>query len=225
MTPEENADKPTPIKAEREVEVVIYAEITHPDGLSQASYIEEHEQLESRYDNGTSVRVRKVTPAGESASTYIYTTKVRIGDDPSIQTMEEFSVEVNEAFFEVFKISANRRILKTRYYFESKTISLKNGDGDAVLRIPDVGYEVDVFKTTGTPSTWAKIDIEIDAVEDYLNKTMPGEEYHLHVKVSHLPFKPANCIINGKGTDEQKGFISNLWETEFAEDLRNKGGG
>lgn len=196
----------------KETEVVVYSKIGEMEGLKLADDLEHHVQLETTFNNGTRCRVRKVTK--ESGSKFYFTYKVKLHEvNDAIGTVNEFTTEIDEAFFENFRNVAERELVKTRYIFNTTKVSLFTTDSKT-LEHPNVKYEVDVYsKEDGTICEWCKIDLEIDAILETLEEKHPGSEgVKFTVKVKHLPFKPYESILTLTATEEQKLKMEDIWK-------------
>lgn len=197
-----------------ETEVIVYAKISNFDGLQKASLIEVHEQMETSFKNGIRCRVRKVDDEG-----YTFTFKIPTSDEEGVEANEEVTTIIDKDFYEGFRGVAEHRLLKTRYEFSSDKIQLLYGEGDdrQVIEIPDIKYEVDVYTNTqGEVCEWCKIDIEVDAILDYLSQHHSDlEQIKLNIKLSHLPFEPIESILSTSMTDDQKAFVDSLWHDQF----------
>ena len=118
-----------------------------------------------------------------------------------------------------FRDVAEQGVLKTRYEFASDTITLTYVEADERhdIEVPDITYEVDVYvDQQGQVYEWCKIDIEVDAILDYLTQHHPElQNIKLNVKISHLPFEPSDAILTLSATDEQKAFVDSLWQDHY----------
>lgn len=196
----------------KETEVVVYSKIGEMEGLKLADGIEHHVQLETTFANGTRSRVRKVTK--EEGSKFYFTYKVKLHEvNDAVGTVNEFTVETDEAFFENFRNVAERELVKTRYIFNSSKVNLLTTESKTIEH-PNVKYEVDVYtKEDGSISEWCKIDLEIDTILQTLEENHPGSEgVKFTVKVKHLPFKPYESILTLTATDEQKLKMQDIWK-------------
>ena len=199
-----------------ETEIVIYSEIGEMSGLDLADSKEIHFQLESNFDNGNRCRVRKTIK--DSKVDYVLTIKV-LDKNSEISRCEELEKEVDEEFFKTFFKISDRIVQKYRYIF-NREIKI-NRDGKEII-IPNINYEVDVFFKKGygvescVISNWCKIDIEIDRINEYLEKSYPDlKDLKLTVSISDLPFKPKKSILSSNCTDIKKQKIKELWNNEF----------
>ena len=205
-----------------ETEIVIYCKIGNTEGLSKANKIEKHIQLDSSFikkessNKSSRCRVRQTTI--DNKDTYEFTFKVDTStseDISGIEANKEFTVEVDKDFFEGFKSVAASKVIKTRYIFNSDNIylTINEEDNKKVIEIPDIKYEVDIYTLEDqTICEWAKIDVEIDNIINYLNTHHPDiDNVKLNVRITHLPFDPTDPILCSEATLEQKEFIDELW--------------
>lgn len=203
-------------KENKESEVVIYAKIGSFQDLDKASKKIEQHQLESTFSNGQKCRVRMNKDDNES---YEFTYKLKLDTDADISINKEFTVQVDKDFFDNFKFVANKQVIKDRYIFNSENVELTYNEGDEkkVITIPNIIYEVDVYKKEdGSFSEWCKIDIEVDNILNFLDKEHPQlKDVNLNVKISHLPFRPENPIMSTTKDSQQKEFLGSLWDNEF----------
>lgn len=208
------------MNSENEIEATFYAKVTDFTGLSQADDFEEHVQVEARFMNGIRSRVREIIRSDDTKSKHVFTIKTNNNgqnkDSNGIMDSLEYSVMVSEEFFNIYSKFAERKMIKTRYYFKNKSISIKVDQTKDNIVLDNVGFEVDIFKTKGTPCQWAKIDIEIDPLLKELEEKYPEiESFNLKIKTIDLPFKPVNIIFVNTATNEQKEMIDRLWNTEY----------
>lgn len=213
-----------------ETEVVVYARIGNPDGLKQAVREEKHVQLEAEFTNGTRARVRKVE-SGQGVQ-YFFTFKLKDRKDQDEQVIEssvEHTTEVDEAFFLGFHKVAFREVKKTRYVFNSQSVTLtstKPGDENPTkISLPAVEFEVDLFDGQPTEGAisggeiWCKIDVEVDNILAYLKVNRPElTDVKLHLGISNLPFSPQNIIQATTENAQEREQIKELW-TFFAKSL------
>lgn len=203
-----------------EMEVVLYAKVGDFTGLAQASKIEEHEQLEARLlDGQNKIRVRKTTAHGTDTPVYEFTAKRKNPDNSdAMQDSMEYTSVVTEDFFKTFETAVmEQKLVKTRYYFPNNSITLTIGKTAQLLTIPNVGFEVDVFKPKGEPCEWVKIDVEVDPILAYLKEKFPEITggVKLVIKTPKLPFKPLDIIYKPTADEAQKAFIAELWQNQF----------
>lgn len=204
-----------------ETEAVIFAKVTNPEGLAEATHKEHHEQLEADLGTKGRCRVRKTTTDDD----VVYDFAMKIPKESvgaGVKTVEEVPVRVDENFFEAFRKVAKKMVRKTRYVFDG---NLRTGAGMGYSRtpgLPSVKYEVDIFETqNGEFGTWAKIDIELDTILKAMNEGSviqlngASKPVKLTFKVSHLPFKPVESFLAGNATPEQKTFLTELWDNHF----------
>lgn len=202
-----------------ETEIAIYCKINNFEGLKEAVSSEEQHQVEGTYHNGIRCRVRKTTKDGNSTNSYTF--KVPVKDNENyIAANNEYSVEVDDEFFEGFRANvAEKAVKKTRYIFESKqaTLSLLVKGEPNTVEIPKLIYEVDVYVDKDhNPIEWCKIDIEVDELTKHVFERFPGiKDINLKLKISHLPFQPSNPILTFDMTEADKQFINLLWESHY----------
>jgi len=210
-----------------ETEAIIYAIVSNPKGLAQANRVEEHIQLESKFDNGTRCRVRKTSIKDNIK--YHFTYKLNSQDEKTgLEINDEHTVEVDEDFFNGFKQISNRHIEKTRFIFSSSNVELKLKDDNGNIQnitIPNIEYEVDLFKLPDSDveySKWCKIDIEVDNIINFLSANHPElNEFNLFIKISHLPFEPTDSILQYMATDKEQKIIDDLWKEEFVKNINS----
>ena len=198
-----------------ETEAVIYAKINNFEGFKQADYKENQVQLETKFANGTNCRTRH--SSNEEKNEFKFTFKAKVNSDSGIQVCKEHNIPITEEFFDDFKNIVDRVFYKVRYSFNSKEVELtfENNGEKITATIPNIKYEVDVYlDKDNNPNQWCKIDIEVDSVIDFLDTNYPElDSIKLHIKVSHLPFEPSDCILMSIATDEQKEFVNQLFKT------------
>ena len=211
---------------EAEKEFTIFTKIGDSTGLEKADRFEHQIQLTAQLGANHTCRVRKTTD-GDKIS-YTYTFKTQDNAEGQLAVRQEYNVEVDEAFFNGFKTVADYCQDKTRYFFKAERVTLryKNSDEETIIDVPDVVYEVDVFKDKdGNICEYAKIDIETDAIMNYLLEHYPdavkkSEESAMPIlitKITHLPFKPSGYFIGG-GENQPK--VDALYQDCFTTDLR-----
>lgn len=200
-----------------EIEIIFYAKVSNPEGLKEASNIEDHHQLEARLMDETKIRVRKTTAVSSSnATSFIFTAKKK-KESTQVNDYDEFNSVVDQRFFDTFFQVMEKEIKKRRYYFKHKSITITLGDVPDPIILDDVGYEVDVFTREGRTYDYVKIEVEINPILDYVNKHYPDlKSVNMNVKIDNLPFKPISVIFPPKATDEQKAFIDELWKNNFS---------
>ena len=215
MDPSNNA--PERKKKELEQEIAVYANMTARDGLAQANEIKVHNQEENRYIDETRCRVRKTTKAQQVK--FEYTTKVDAGQLASgITNDNEKTVNVDEPYFLLFCETALRAIKKTRYTFFANELHLVINGQDVQLEVP-YKFEVDVFTRhhDKQQDDWVKIDIELTEINRVIAQKFPNaESIKYRFKISELPIAPKEFFFMKQATPEQKAFISQKWEKDFA---------
>lgn len=203
-----------------ETEATIYAEIGDMHGLDLCDSREEHLQIDSALVTKNNIRVRRTKFAGEVR--HELTLKRNIGAQGNINRRKEYPTPITAEFFKGFALCATKAQVKTRYIYRSKNVSLTfvKDDFKKVVILPEVCYEVDVFeKQDGSISKYCKIDLEVDKINEYLAKAEPEiQQYKLCLRVSHLPFKPKNCIISTDQTQRQK--FDLIW-SEFNRSIKS----
>lgn len=201
----------------KETEYVVYAKIGNPEGLKSAVSKEHHLQIEAALKSGAKTRVRATTKNNETK--YEYTLKIKTKNEEGNEFNKEYNLEVDQTFMLAYKEAADKYVDKIRYKFTSESVIMKAViDGNLTeLSIPNVEYEVDVYKNKeGKYSEWCKIDIEVDNILNFINSHHKNiSDIKLVIKISHLPFEPRDAILVANATDEQHKFLSNLWDTEF----------
>lgn len=209
-------DASEPSVKNKETEIVIYAKVTEPARLEEATSKEEQVQLESQFLNGTRCRVRKTTVDGKDSYQFTFKVKTLIENSP-MEANDEYTTEVDAEFFKGFELVCDQKLVKTRYNFSSDKVTLtyKQGEEEKSIVIPNVNYEVDVFKTEqGEISEMCKIDVEVDSIMEYLERNHPElKETSLNVKVTHLPFAPTDPILGSGANDTQRIKIDKFWES------------
>jgi hypothetical protein len=213
----ETTPAPQSVKS-KETEIVVYARIGNMEGLEQCVRWEDHHQIEARFVNGNTCRVRKVTSEGKDS--YVYTFKVKEKSEDGgklVESVTEQTVDVDKAFFDNFKKIAERELVKRRYTFSSKMVQLDtkaDDGGPTVVEIPNIQYEVDVYtKADGERSEYCKIDIEVDSVLDFINANHKNVgDFKVNVKVSHLPFQPTDLLLAHTDDPTVRGRIKEIWE-------------
>lgn len=202
-------------KSEREI--VIYAKIGDASGLEQAQRAERHIELHASFTNGTRSRIRK-TVKGDSSS-IVYTVKVPTDNDEGFHSVNEYSLDADNDFFEGFKNVSDKLIDKLRYVFPSESVKLIVGEGEErqIIEVPNVEYEVDIFKMqNGEVCEWCKIDVEVDVILDFLTVHYPDiGDTKLNIKITHLPFKPKEAILDVNASDNDRAFIDGLWSDVY----------
>jgi hypothetical protein len=206
----------------KEQEIVIYAKMGNPEGLSQAIEVEEHEQFVVKTEqvlsqNKGQVRVRKISKKGSIK--FEMTTKLKLFGD-GLQSNQEITTDITEEYFNVFKQIATSSMHKTRYKFNLNSISVKIDNTTKTLDVPDVFYEVDVFKTKdGTMCEWVKIDLEVQTILEEISKLYPGSQVKFKVKIAKIPFDPKDNFTSETATQEQHALLSGLYENVFVKKL------
>lgn len=159
-------------KANKEVELVFYAQLVNLEALSRAELVEDHEQWEYRFPktpgNASSgrMRVRKTTELKPSQKEpeYVLTIKTKLTDGTKGEL--EVSNPSSEAAFKQLEAISERGMIKRRY----------------VLPIPGykAKWEIDCYyPNDGTQSNglqfyeWVKIDLELQDGDPDFVPTLP----------------------------------------------------
>lgn len=197
-----------------ENELAIYGKITNFEGLKQATkviYQEQHSIKPKEAGNlKGSIRVRKEVIDG--IEDYSLTTKVNQGGN-LLDCNKEFTCKIDREYFDAFKSIAGSGMLKTRYVFEAKKITL----GDLDIETDGTKFEVDVFNdAVGNPYSWCKIDIELDSVAKKIYSKL-GEDKQVKLKIlaSKLPFNPIDVFTNKTADLTQKQILDHLYKYVF----------
>lgn len=199
--------------ANNEREVIMYAKIGSPEGLSTATSVESQQQYETQYENGAKCRIRTVNNKDP-----VYTFKIKNEGESKLADNKEYHVAVDKDFFKGFKDGvASHWLNKRRYIFERTNVTMPaivNGVLKTV-KLPSLDYEVDVyFKSDGTMSPWCKIELEVDRLEEAIRENS-DKNINIKLNVSGLAFMPQEVILMATATEEQKAFVKRLWEEEF----------
>lgn len=207
-----------------ENELLIYGEMTFPEGLKQAErvIVQEQYELKAPKISGVSkgkIRVRKETENG--IDQYTMTTKVS-ADSKTHFSNEEYTISIDREYFDAFKSIATSGMKKTRYLFPVRQVTIhdpnKGEDGkSAVFKNPDAFYEVDVFThPNGTLYAWVKIDLEMDNIMELVKGAMDDEAtLRLTAIVTSLPIKPVKVFLDKKATAGEKLLLDTLYKEVF----------
>lgn len=208
-----------------ETELVFYAKVGNPDGLSQANSWTEQVQYEGRIDDNRRHRVRgEKDPQGNV--TFTYTSKLFKGNETGVTVCDEKTGTISEEAVDAFVPLADRVLYKRRYIFlaDKTTVKLANG---TELVIPGVKYEVDVYRKQDDLthfSEWCKIDVELDgilaALKNHVSEGFDIDDTRITLKLSVLPFEPTEIIDAANASEEQKAFTKELWDKVFAKSLQ-----
>lgn len=198
-----------------EIELCYYALVSKPDGLRQATDIEDHEQWEYKAKNSQGEyqgKVRVRATKRQDGVVYEECLKVPTQSDQSLQNTE-YTIPITEEYFRAWiALFGEKGTLKTRYTFLSQNVTLQMGDTSVAL--PVVKFEVDILKDhEGRSSKWCKIDIEIDHLLEILEqKGLKPGQVELSVALSKLPFEPQTPISAVTTDPEQRKAIDAFWE-------------
>lgn len=200
-----------------EKEITIYAKVGNPAGLDQAIEIFDQEQAQNRAPNGR-IRVRMERRRGGGDWTYELTTKENFSNGGGMQECEEDNEPINVRMYEMFKRVCDVFQRKVRYVFKVEHVTLNAPGLTGALEVPELKYEVDRFITaSGEMSTWVKIDVEIDALMEAMQKANLDTEkpLDLKLKLSSLPFQPTDFFMEDPSNPKSKQLISAIFDTEF----------
>lgn len=207
-------DKPSNTK--QETEVVIYAKVTNPEGLSQAFSVEQHEQAQIKSAKG-SVRIRKIIVDGKEPR-FEMTSKQK-STDSNVQSSLETTERINESVYNLFMLTCETFMSKTRYIFKAETIKGKKGEMEFEIKAKNINFEVDVFRRPdGKTSQWCKIDLEIDKLKETLTTNdIDVKDIKLVARIGQLPFKPNNIVLDdgSEAEPEKRELITALYSSEF----------
>lgn len=197
---------------QEEHEVTVYAKIGDIEGLQHNDGTEKHVDYVAKFaKDGAKARVRIITIGNETTNQF--TLKIKSEDKlhGSIASSKEFTINVDDAFVSAFKEIADEPIVKTRYRFNTKAIPITyqlNGVSK-VLMAESAVYEVDIFEGC---EDICKIDLELDPIIDAIDDgELKNSQLSLAIKVSHLPFKPTEVLIDD-GSEETKSKIDSFWD-------------
>lgn len=204
--------------SDKEIELSYLVEILDSTGLNQANSSEHQLQFEYKLpplENGDrrgKVRIRKTTTTDGKD---LFEETIKLPIDPS-STMGDFekTVEIDESYFKawskLYKVSGQS---KQRYDFVLTDIELNIND--QMVKIPKFKFEVDIFyNTEGKRSKFAKVDIEVQSILDYL------KENHTEIKAaqfkidfnSALPIKIGEVISFGNDDPEERAKIKAFFD-------------
>lgn len=203
-------------KNNNETEITIYAMITDPEGLKQATQAESILQAESQLGKDGKCRTRiRSTKIAEDDPEYTQTVKIPLDRHVGVSSVDEHTTPVTEGYFNGCLAAMDTVHEKTRYHFGTMAISLIIGDEEhsRSIEIPSVKYEVDVYPNEdGSINEWCKIDVEVDDILTYMEQNHPDiQSVKFTVGISGLPFKPKGGIIAEQANDVQKAFIEEFW--------------
>lgn len=205
------------IAKSKEVEATIYARITKPQGLTQASGSEQQEQAEIKIDKKRKFRVRKTTRPGQ-APIYELTVKIRTSNTKELTEVTEQTQGIPVEVYETIKSIVPNYQTKTRYYFNVEEITVATSHGEKSVPIKGLAYEVDVFiNDKGQVSDWCKIDVELQDFEDRLKAAgVKISSFNLKLALTKLPFRPADFIvIDSKSIDKNNEKLTQIYEHQF----------
>lgn len=216
---QENQKNDSAIKngVQKEQEITFYAEIGNPEGLAKAVSTEDQIQAEVKIDDKRRMRVRKTTDVNNNI-TYELTTKILIEAQDGIRSFMENTKEISQEVFEMFVLIVPSYQHKKRYCFQIEKMKIESGDNQKFLDVNEFKYEVDVFfNKDNQPSTWCKIDVEIQDLEKQMSDLgFDVDSFNIKVSASKLPFEPSNFILMDDNTSQEyKDKVSEIYNKQF----------
>lgn len=205
------------IAKNKEVEATVYARITKPQGLTQATGSEQQEQAEIKIDKKRKFRVRKTTRAGQEPI-YELTVKIRTSNTKELTEVTEQTQAIPVEVYETIKSAVPNYQTKTRYYFNVEEVTVATSGGEKSVPIKGLVYEVDVYiNDKGQVSDWCKIDLELQDFEDRLKAAgVAVSSFNLKLALTKLPFRPADFIvIDSKSIDKNNEKLTQIYEHQF----------
>lgn len=192
----------------RENEVTFYCKLGSTAGLEKAASVEEQEQWEVSLQSGSRMRVRKTSI--QEAVGYTQTIKQK-SDGENLHSCVETNQDISEEFYKTFVSAVSEKGCKKRRYTFVVSDCTVNVSGEA-LSAPDQRIEVDLFYLpSGKLSDWVKIDIELDAMVEFMKSHVPGVgSYKLKVDLTSLPLQLTDTIDSSD--PESKDLVSKFWE-------------
>ena len=187
-----------------ENEITVYADIGDAEGFKQALNKTRQTDYVAKFDkDGCKARVRVVET--EDSKRLEYTIKIKNpGDEGAVASSTSMVYSVLEGF----KGIAEDPIVKDRYVFETKEVTISIGEDEAkTIQVEGIIYEVDVFEKN---TSQCKIDIEVDKVLEAVKDVSPDAKVNILAKVSHLPFKPTGIFSSFSGGEDKVGAF---WDT------------
>lgn len=204
----------------KETELVLYVELEDPnfeiDGRPETWL-----QFEAMFVNGTRIRMRQYdAKAGESGLRNIMTIKANAGTTAGVATVDEYNEEISPEFAEGFIRGAETVQHKRRDHLKSNKVFIKlnRGDEEEIHDGPELAIDFDRFiKEDGSYESWAKVDIEIDSLVEWL-RTNYGLETISGFSVDFEQLIPTKILrtIDSKTKDpEEKEMLGTLWDTKL----------
>lgn len=202
----------------KEIELAYLVELIDSTKLNQANTTDHHLQYEYKLpplENGERrgrVRIRKTTsPDGK----VIFQETIKLPIDPTSNLGDvESTVEIDEAYFNawcrLYKVNGQS---KQRYNFILTDVEL-NVNGQ-VIKVPTFKFEIDIFfNTEGKRSKFAKIDIEVQSILDYLKESHPeikAAQFRIDFN-SALPVEIGEVISMGSEAAEDREKVKAFFE-------------
>lgn len=202
--------------SDKEIEAVFYADIGDIEGLKQASQVIDQEQCESNLTDGTRIRVRREETEGRISYEMTIKKPTLTAGGPA-QSSSEYNTSIEKEFYEAFRACSQHVLRKKRYVFLSKSVvmSIRSKEGGLQeIELNNIKYEVDVYRNKeGQIIGFVKIDVELQDLIAQINSKHKGAgDFGVHVKLSHLPFKPTGIISANTDNQEERSKIDSFWE-------------
>jgi hypothetical protein len=205
-----------------ESEISLIGYMKNPDKLIEADRTVDMEQYTIRVDRKDGVkgniRVRKSKEIHPEPDTKYWSTIKNTLEKTYMTLSSETNIEVNSLFFQSFSDIAEMSTHKVRYTFCYKDFAIKVifKDGEEEAIVPNIEFEVDVFHISGEVSKWVKIDIELDAIKEYLYHHYFFSDYEeLIISTDHLPIELVHIFNTNKPTEEEKKIEDALYSKEI----------
>lgn len=202
-----------------EQEITIYAKIGNKDGFNKAASSVKQDQYENKLTGDSGFTRVRCTESLNAEPKYTLTLKFKTEGVEGANNMVEHTFDIDKACFDDYGKAAPRHTKKTRFCFpaENTTIEITNNGEVQKFDIPHINYEVDVYqKSDGTVSEWCKIDIEVQALTDFLKSRFPNAKPgNIVASISNLPFKPTDAILSTTDDTDEKQKLGQIWEEEF----------
>lgn len=205
--------------SKKETELVFYARVGNAAGLEQAQKTIYQEQVQIKAPNGR-IRVRMEKSKGEEGYSYNLVTKRNFSKEGGVQVCDEpEAVTISAEAYEMFKSVNDEYMRKVRYVFPIESIKIEAPGLTGQIEVPGLCYEVDRFLTQdGAFSEWVKIDLEIDALHQAMEKAgiSLDIEQHIVAKLSALPFDPQAAFHDdGSKGNAMRALVDKIYETQF----------
>lgn len=147
----------------QEIEYTMYFKLTDPTQLFKATTVTEQEQWEltlpesQNSESNGRMRVRVERPKTEEPAKYTLTLKVAT---PGVTGRKELELNIDEEYFEAFKLFCSNGMRKTRFTFP---IEGTEGTWDESKEDTRLCWEIDVFDDPSSVGAecWVKVDLEV----------------------------------------------------------------